>query len=178
MIRPALALAALLFAAPAHAATSCYVGLGAGKSVSAVEGDEVSGPISVDLNGLQISGRAGCDTGLGPLVVGAFAGYDFTDIESDMSEDYASVGARLGYKVNDGTLAYGLLGIAAPKAKFGSDERGTLYGAGLEIDFGSISPGLVGYVEWNRVDWRQRGDLEQTTDTVMVGARIKLDLLK
>jgi len=178
MIRPAIALAALLISTPVMAATSCYVGMGVGKSVSAVEGDDATGLISVDLNGLQVAGRAGCDTGLGPLVVGAFAGYDFTDIESDMSEDYASIGARLGYKVNDGTMVYGLAGLAAPKAKFGSDERGTLYGAGLEIDFSNISPGLVGYVEWSRVDWRQRGDLEQTTDTVMVGARIKLDLLK
>lgn len=175
------ALVGLLCLMPgAHAGADCYVGVGAGKSLTAVIPDNVGGPATINLNGFQIGARAGCDVAvpLSPLVLGGFVGYDWLDIDSDTDAAYASIGARAGYKINDGTLAYGLVGLAAPDFQFqDSDARGVMYGAGLEIDFSNVSPGLVGFVEWNRIDWRDTG-ADASTDTIMVGARIKLNVLK
>jgi hypothetical protein len=177
--RLSLAAAALLIAAPAaHAAADCYIGLHAGKSLTAAEvAEDLPGPVSLTFEGFQIGTRAGCDTSipLSQIVIGGWVGYDLPDIESAVEDGYASAGVRAGFKLNDSALAYGLLGIAAPDFKF--DDRGTLYGAGLEIDFSNVSPGLVGFVEFSRIDWRDTGT-DASTDTIMVGAKIKLNVLK
>jgi hypothetical protein len=68
-------------------------------------------------------------------------------------------------------------GGTAPRL-FKRDDRGTVYGAGLELDFSNVSPGLVGYVEWHRIDWRERSGVDASSDAVMVGAKIKLNVLK
>ena len=190
----ALVGALLMLPGNAMAATDCYVGAGAGKNLSQIEASDPTGKVSIGFDGFQIGARVGCDIGMGPLVAGAFVGYDIVNADTKIdslkldADDYASVGLRAGYKVNDGVLAYGLLGLAAPDFKFNSsDDSGVLYGAGLEIEFGNIAPGLVGYVEWNRIDWRssrldmgEDGSLKlaPSTDTIMVGARIKLNVLK
>jgi opacity protein-like surface antigen len=179
--RLSLAAMALLLAAPAaHAGASCYVGLGAGKSLTNAEVAETSaGTVNLTLEGFQIGARAGCDVGvpLSPLVLGGFVGYDFMDADS-AGENYASIGARAGFKLNDSAVAYGLIGLAAPDFQFtDADNRGVMYGAGLEIDFSNVSPGLVGFVEFSRIDWRDTGT-DASTDTIMVGAKIKLNVLK
>lgn len=172
------AIAALqMMSVAAWASTDCYVGVGAGKNISALTTD-TTGPVSVALDGFQIGARGGCDVAVGVMVLGGWVGYDWADVENSVDFDYASIGAKLGYKINDGALAYAVGGFAAPDLKFGSDERGTLYGAGLELDFSNIQPGLVAWVEWNGIDWRQSGDMDASTDTIMVGAKIKLQVLK
>jgi opacity protein-like surface antigen len=179
--RLSLAALALLIAAPAaQAGVGCYAGIGAGKSLTNAEvAETAAGPINLTLEGFQIGARAGCDVGvpLSPLVLGGFIGYDFLDADS-AGDNYASLGARAGFKLNDSALAYGLLGLAAPDFHFADDDnRGVMYGAGLEIDFSNVSPGLVGFVEFSRIDWRDTG-ADASTDTVMVGAKIKLNVLK
>ena len=178
--RLSLAAMALLLAAPAaHAGASCYVGLGAGKSITSVDlPDDAAGPVNLALDGFQIGARGGCDTAIGPMVLGGWVGYDWTDLDADITANYASFGARAGYKINDGTLAYGIIGLAAEDFQFTDrDNRGILYGAGLEIDFSNVSPGLVGFVEFSRIDWRDTGT-DASTDTIMVGAKIRLNVLK
>lgn len=179
--RLSVAALALLLAAPAaHAGVDCYAGLAAGKSLTNAEIAETpAGSVNLTLEGFQIGARAGCDVGvpLSPLVLGGWVGYDFLDADS-AGDNYASLGARAGFKLNDSALAYGLLGLAAEDFQFtDSDNRGVMYGAGLEIDFSNVSPGLVGYVEFSRIDWRDAGT-DGVTDTVMVGAKIKLNVLK
>lgn len=173
------AIAALqMMSVAAWASTDCYVGVGAGKNISALETTDTTGPVSVALDGFQIGARGGCDVAVGVMVLGGWIGYDWADVENSVDFDYASIGAKLGYKINDGATAYLVGGLAAPDFKFGSDERGTLYGAGLELDFSNIQPGLTAFIEWNRIDWRQNNGIDASSDTIMVGARIKLNVLK
>jgi hypothetical protein len=179
MYRFALAALALLFPVAAQAGADCYAGAHVGKSLTAAEvADDLPGPVSLTFEGFQIGARAGCDTTipLSQIVIGAFVGYDLPDIESAIEDGYMSAGVRAGFKLNDSALAYGLLGIASPE--FDLNDSGTLYGAGLELDFSNISPGLVGYVEWHRIDWRERSGVDASSDAVMVGAKIKLNVLK
>lgn len=187
------AIAALqMMSVAAHASVSCYGEASVAKNITATEVDTAIGSVTIQADGWQVAPGIGCDFKQGGWVLGLWGRYDFTDVDGDLfatslsANDYWSAGGRAGYHINDGTLLYGMLGLARSDLEFAGVEQGrqgTLYGAGLEIDMSGLGmPNVVGFVEWNRIDWKDRGfpgaTLETSSDVVRTGVRIRFDVLK
>lgn len=178
-----------LSAVPAAAGTSCYVGIDAGKTITASKFETSTGPVTIAADGLQAGARLGCDYiipgFMDGIVIGAYGGVDMQDVSTgfsgaEISSDLAWTAAiRGGVKINPGTLAYGLVGMSWTDISYpGATEispRGYVYGAGLEVDIGV--PNLSAYVEWSHTQWGKATDLDVTlrpdSDTVRIGLKLK-----
>jgi len=186
----AAALAVALSATSAAANMACYVDINAGKTITSTRvGDDFSGPVTIAADGFQGGVGAGCDYTVPGLmhgiVIGVLGRYDLQDIDTKFAGDsIASDGAwtaaaRAGVRINEGTLAYGLLGMSWTDISYpGATEispRGYVYGAGIEIDVGV--PNLAVYAEWSHTQWGKATDLDVTlrpdSDTVRIGVKLK-----
>lgn len=186
----AAALAVAISATSAVANVACYVDFNAGKTITSTRvSDDVSGPVTLSADGLQGGLGAGCDLTIPGvmhgLVIGVLGRYDLQDISTSLdagsiSSDAAwTAAARLGVRINPGTLAYALAGMSWTDITYpGAMEispRGYVYGAGLEVDIGV--PNLSAYVEWNHTTWGRATDFDVTlrpeSDTIRVGLKLK-----
>lgn len=175
----------------ANAGVSCYVDVNAGKTITSTRvSDPWSGPISIAADGMQGGLGAGCDYTvpgvMHGLVIGVLGRYDLQDISTSLdagkiSSDGAwTAAARLGVRVNPGTLVYGLGGMSWTQISYPGaldvSPRGYVYGAGIEIDIGI--PNLAAYAEWSRTTWGKASDFDVTikpeSDAVRLGVKLKL----
>lgn len=175
----------------AHANVSCYVDVNAGKTITTSRvNDDFSGPVTIAADGLQGGLGAGCDYTvpgvMHGLVIGVLGRYDLQDISTSLdagkiSSDGAwTAAARLGVKVNPGTLVYGLGGMSWTQISYPGaldvSPHGYVYGMGVEIDIGI--PNLSAYAEWNHTTWGKASDFDVTirpeSDTVRLGVKLKL----
>lgn len=186
---------AVAMTSAADAGVTCYADINAGKTITSTKvSDPWSGPVSFAADGFQGGIGGGCDY-LIPgvmhgLVIGVLGRYDLQDISTALdaakiSSDHAwTAAARAGVKINPGTLVYGLAGMSWTEISYPGDmaisPRGYVYGAGIELDIGI--PNLAGYVEWNHTTWGKASDFDVTirpeSDTIRVGLKLKLDILK
>ena len=192
-MRRILTAAALAVALPTAAAANvaCYVDASVGKTTTTSRvSDDFSGPVTIAADGLQGGLGAGCDYTIPGimhgLVIGVLGRYDLQDINTSLdagkiSSDGAwTAAARLGVKVNPGTLVYGLGGMSWTQISYPGaldvSPRGYVFGAGVEIDIGI--PNLAAYAEWSRTTWGKASDFDVTirpeSDTVRVGVKLKL----
>lgn len=118
-------------------ATSCYVSALAGSAVSTVGSDVL--PDSLSASGWTLGAGVGCDVKLERVVIGALARIelpvdpDGTVVDMDKSW---MVAGRLGYLVNTGLLAYGLVGYESSELSLASIDiakDGLVIGGGLEV---------------------------------------------
>ena len=155
------ALATLVFAAPAYAGTSCYVGATVGYSVASAD-VSLDVPLVAFGDGLSAESAnggftAGCDYRVNRFLIGGWADYTWHGADFKASivgipiaevelERQWSIGGRIGSYVTDNTLLYGLIGYTRVSTSdltwlgdaFGiSDLDGVVYGGGLEVDVGS-----------------------------------------
>lgn len=165
-VLPASAIAADLGgpkeALPAQAAVfrpytpaSCYVQALASSSVTAFKSP---GTLTVSGTDFAGTGGIGCDYRLERIVIGAVARYEqrLDSLDILHANRAWTAAARLGYMVNAGTMAYGLVGLTQTRFQTGldrTDARGLLLGAGLEIDLGA---GLALTAEYG---YTRQGDL-------------------
>lgn len=180
------AIAALqMMSVAAHAGVDCYAEASGGKNITAAE---VADTITVQADGFQLGLGGGCDLTVDRMLFGIWGRYDFADVDGSVfntvlsADDYWSGGGRVGYKINDGTLLYGVFGFARSDldlATVDAGRDGVLYGAGLEIDLAGLGmPNVSGFVAWEHIDWRDKGAIESDTDVIRTGVRIKLNVLK
>lgn len=177
----------------AHAGVDCYAELSAAKNITAAKADTPLGPISLSADGFQLAPGAGCDVGIPDtaFVIGAWLRYDFANVSEDVLttktslDDYWSAGGRLGFKLNDGTLAYGLLGMSKSDLTFAGSTAGRdgiMYGAGLEVEFKGLGVPVALFGQWEHTDWKDRassiGNIDTETDVFRAGMRIKTNILK
>ena len=192
MRRLILAAAAALALSPsAVAGTSCYVEGSGAKHVSSTRvSDQIDGAITIAAEGAQIGLGVGCDVSQGQALVGLLARYDWTDVSGRVGEAQVGTDAmwsaaiRGGFRINPGTLVYGLVGIAGTELSLGEIDikpQGLLYGLGVETDIGvnNLAVGL----EWDHVAWDPRtadGDIRvrPDTDIIRLTLKVKLDLFK
>jgi opacity protein-like surface antigen len=118
-------------------ATSCYVQALAGSSISTVGSNAL--PDSLSASGWTIGAGVGCDVKIQRVVIGALARIelpvddDGTLIDTDKS--WMAAG-RVGWMVNTGLLAYGLLGYESQEFTIGGidlGKNGMVVGGGLEV---------------------------------------------
>ncbi len=147
------------FAIPETSWTGFHVGVGLGGGAINHDLTGTLGEDGGELNGVGGTGvfgtvEVGYDRQFGPIVGGIFFNYDFADLSSDFKidgtniasarlNDMWSVGGRLGYLLNPGTLAYFL--AAYTQANFdmsstvplmGGSRDGYSLGGGLETKLG------------------------------------------
>lgn len=187
---PAAAIAVVLSVVPAAANVTCYADISAGKTITSTKvSEEFSGPYTIAADGFQGGLGGGCDVTVPSvmhgLVIGALGRYDLQDIDtrfegSSVSSDAAwTAAARIGVKVNPGTLIYALGGLSWTDITYpGATElstRGYVFGGGIEIDIGI--PNLSLYTEWSRTQWGKATDLDAVltpaSDTIRVGLKLK-----
>lgn len=117
--------------------TSCYVQALAGSAVSTVGSNAL--PDSISASGWTIGAGVGCDVKFQRVVIGALARIelpvdpDGTVVDMDKSW---MVAGRLGYLVNTGLLAYGLVGYESSELSLASIDiakDGLVIGGGLEV---------------------------------------------
>jgi|GEM_PF-4176626 len=192
ILAAALAVAASACAIPvAHAGVLCYLEASAGKNVTATRVADVSGPITIDASGLQGGGGIGCDYTHGQIVVGILGRYDFQDLKGAVASESIHGDAtwmaalRAGWKLNEGTLLYGLGGIAGTDLTYPGALKispdGVVVGGGLEIDLGVHNISLfveVDHIKWSKSNIDSMTTLRPDTDIARIGIKIKLDVLK
>lgn len=183
--------------------TGCYIagGGGGGWQVNdnyqyAVPGNQFAfpaGPVTVNktdgLHGWFGTVQGGCDWQAGNFVIGAFADYDFSDINGDhlglnlnnigrQKQDWAwAVGGRVGYLVLPQLLTYVSAGwtqahwngVAYGTAAFPGgppafttaayDRNGWFIGAGDEVALTNWAPGLFWKTEYRYAEY-DRGDTQ------------------
>ena len=190
----AAALAVALSASAVEAGVSCYVDASVGKTITSTRvGDPFTGPVTIAADGLQGGLGAGCDYTvpgvMHGLVIGILGRYDLQDISTSLdagkiSSDGAwTAAARVGVKVNPGTLVYGLGGMSWTQISYPGaldvSPRGYVFGAGIEIDIGI--PNLALYTEWSRTQWGKASDfgidIKPASDSIRVGFKLKMDML-
>jgi outer membrane immunogenic protein len=154
--------------APEAAWTGFYLGLGGGGGAANHDIKANIEGLAAELNGLGADGgfgtvEVGYDRQFGRFVAGVFFNYDFTDINtsasiSSFSASYDldgiwTAGGRLGYLVNQSTLAYVLAGYSeahftvSPSNRYIGDQTysGFTVGGGLETHLGGNWFGKVEY---------------------------------
>ena len=123
----------------ASVAPSCYVSAIAGSSIDSIKTDRALLPATLSASGWTIGAGLGCDVRLERIVVGALARFE-VPVDTDGSlikADQAWMAAgRVGYLLNTGLMAYGLIGYSQADWKIdvaSLDRRGLVVGGGLEI---------------------------------------------
>jgi opacity protein-like surface antigen len=122
--------------------TSCYIQALAGSSISTatVKAEDVL-PASVSAAGWTVGAGIGCDMKIERIVIGALARIELpVDTDGtiggvDFDKSWM-VGARLGYLLGPGVLAYGLVGYETSELSLAAidvDKDGIVLGAGLEV---------------------------------------------
>lgn len=174
--------------------TGFYVGVGVGGA--GVNHDLKFGRIA-ELDGLSGNGvfgtvEVGYDRQFGNIVGGIFFNYDFADVSTDISvagqtasaklNDTWSVGGRLGYLVNPGTLAYALAAYTEANIDFPFGIKtdsfsGYSVGGGLETKLGG-NWFLKGEYRFTRLDTETLASLGRnfriTDDVDLQTARLVL----
>lgn len=117
--------------------TSCYVSALAGSAVSTVGSNVL--PDSLSASGWTIGAGIGCDVRMERVVIGALARIELpVDPDGnlvDMDKSWM-VGARLGYMLNTGLLAYGLIGYESSELSLATIDiakDGFVVGGGIEV---------------------------------------------
>lgn len=169
---------------------SCYVEASAGKNITSSRvSDDIAGPVTFSADGLIGGAGLGCDVRFGGAVIGALARYDLSDVKTAIAGDTIkadgawTVALRAGIKINDGTLAYALLGYSGTEIRYAdlkTSPNGIMYGAGLEVD--AFIPNLALFAEWNHVTWDKASDgltsIRPDSDIFRVGLKLKFGVLK
>lgn len=121
------------------ASSSCYVQAMAGAGIIASNPDGAVLPASISTQSYSVTGGLGCDLKVERFVVGALARISAPiDTSGSLIEASKSwmVGGRVGYLLNTGLLAYGLVGYESTDfsvANVDLRRDGLLVGGGLEI---------------------------------------------
>lgn len=181
-----VALMATLLAFPANAAFYCYGGGSAGYTVSETELslDAVPAPSGIIVvDGISGSGgnvglKLGCDVEHNRWVIGGWTDYTWQDADFEVSSSLLpatvakasignqfAIGGRLGYKVTEKTLVYGLIGwtkvqmddleVPVLNASFSvPDTEGLIVGGGLEVELlpNVVLGGEYRYADLDSVD--------------------------
>ena len=153
----AAALAAALIASPALAADkhappadipapaaafapSCYVQALAGSSINSVKVKEADVlPVAISATGWTVGAGIGCDVKIERVVIGALARIELpvdTDGSLIKADQAWMAGFRVGYLLNTGLMAYGLVGYTQADWKIDlekMDRDGLVLGGGLEV---------------------------------------------
>ncbi len=126
--------------APAAAVSpSCYVQALAGSSINMVRVKEDALPRAISASGWTVGAGIGCDVKIERVVIGALARIELpvdTDASIIKSDQSWMVGGRLGYLLNTGLMAYGLIGYTQADWKIDTesmDRNGLVLGGGLEV---------------------------------------------
>jgi opacity protein-like surface antigen len=116
---------------------SCYVSGTVGSSINSVEGGAL--PAAISASGWTVGAGLGCDVRLDRIVIGALGRIevpvDTNGALVDFEKSWAAA-ARLGYMVNTGLLAYGLVGYESQDftlAGIDLGNDGIMVGGGLEV---------------------------------------------
>jgi len=118
---------------------SCYVQALAGSSINTVEVEGAGLPLSISASGWTVGAGVGCDVKIERIVLGAFARVELpVDQETSFVDaDHAwTVGGRLGYMLNTGLMAYGLVGYTQSDWRVdiaNLSKDGLVLGGGLEV---------------------------------------------
>jgi len=180
-----LAIAAFVFMGNAKAAepswSGCYGGVHAGYTAGNAELSEGGDEINLSILGSHIGVQAGCDRQLGRFVVGGFASYDWFNSDSDNSvgpvdieiglDNKWTLGARAGYLINPGVLAYAKVGYTEAETS-GKDFDGVDLGGGLEI---KLSDSVFLQADYTFTAWdseRLKGDEAIKVDPEMHTVRL------
>jgi opacity protein-like surface antigen len=152
---------------------SCYVQALASSSVTAFKSPGTLTVSGTDFAGV---GGIGCDYRIERIVIGAVGRYEHRLDSLDVLHVNRAwtAAARLGYMLNAGTMAYGLVGMTQTSFQTGldtTDARGLLLGAGLEIDLGA---GLALTAEYGYVRMGSWADAGTKVDPAAQQARIGL----
>lgn len=178
-------LIALATATGAHA-QSCFVGASVGTTANHTSLDDGVSRLDIGGSGLQVGPEIGCSIKLGAVQIGGLARYDFQNTDAKVEDVTIKASGRwmaaatLGFDLNPGTTAYGLLGIAGTELKIPDvkdpSHLGTVVGAGLAIDIGQGPLSL--FAEYNYIrfsDERVEGTKVVPEDHVLrVGARFSV----
>lgn len=173
-MRKMIALAALAFAIPAHAAdkgrphaTLDQVLLSAPRPVTCFVETSVAGTfLKADREAIAGIG-GGCDAQLANLILGGGIRADWGDLKNT-----GSIFAKLGVSINNGAIVYGLAEWKVPEWK--PAQAGQLaIGAGLEIKLDIINPNLSGFVEGTHsaLKWGAGATVDDTN--IRLGARYR-----
>ncbi len=127
--------------APAAAfSPSCYVQALAGSSINSVKVKEADVlPLSVSATGWTVGAGVGCDLKIERVVLGALARIELpvdTDGSLIKADQAWMAGFRVGYLLNTGLMAYGLVGYTQADWKIDTeslDRKGLVLGGGLEV---------------------------------------------
>lgn len=146
--------------------TSCYVqGLG-GANISGAKAEDGSGFVeSVSASGWTLAVGGGCDLKLQRFVVGVVGRYEVpVQQDKDLFEVKGSwlAAARAGYLLNEGLLAYGLVGMSGATWDIGDVDqqtRGLVFGAGLEVMLNKSLSLNAEYTNTQYGKWRE-GDFK------------------
>ena len=138
-------------------APSCYVQALAGSSVNTLKTNEADTlPAALSVSGWTIGAGLGCDVKIDRIVIGALARLELpvdTDGSLIKSDQSWMAGARLGYMLNTGLLAYGLIGYTQPdwKVEFEKlSKDGLVLGGGVEA---MITPHLSFIAEYTQTNF-------------------------
>lgn len=138
-------------------APSCYVQALAGSSVNTIKAKETDAlPASLSVSGWTIGAGIGCDVKLDRIVIGALARVELpvdTDGSLIKSDQSWMAAARVGYMLNTGLLAYGLIGYSQPdwKVEFEKlNKDGLVLGGGIEA---MITPTLSFTAEYTQTNF-------------------------
>lgn len=116
---------------------SCYVSATAGSSINSVEGGAL--PAAISASGWTVGAGLGCDIKFDRVVIGARGSIEAPlDTDGSLVEFEKSWAAaiRLGYMVNTGLMAYGLVGYESQDFTLGGIDLGNdgiMVGGGLEV---------------------------------------------
>lgn len=197
------ALAALLITplmavfTPAHAADdsifpttlqsgTCAIGAGLGATLNT---SRIESGVRIDSNGSGgiIAPDVTCSVKIGTLSYGVMGRYTVKDVTASImgldlkSHSAYTAAARIGYDLNAGAHAYGLIGLqqskfSIPALDATANTRGVLLGVGLELDVGK-GP-WVAFVEMDRVAYGskavQGANFRPVDATALIGVRYKL----
>lgn len=196
MLRYVLAAALSVAMAASAQAANCYLEGSAGKNVTATRlSDDIAGPVTISADGLQGGVGVGCQMAMPSmprLILGIGLRYDLQDVSGVVADSSIDADAMwsafgtLGFKINQGTSVYGLIGLAGTDITYPGgmsiEPDGLLWGGGLELDLGykAGDADVSLFFEYNHVDWNRSKDdmttLRPDTDVFRVGARIKFNM--
>jgi len=179
----ALLAALMTTAAYAGEGGHCYLEGTAGVGFTANKISDAADNVSLNLasTGLVFSPGVGCDLRMGKVSIGPFVRYDFGSIGStpvniggitgnQQMNGQWTVGGRLGYELNAGTMVYGLVGIAGTKAdittalsssKQALTSTGLVLGGGAELELGKSPWALKG--EYNYITFASKSGTDATS---------------
>lgn len=152
--------------APAQAFhSSCYAQALGGSKVSTVEAKGYL-PAAISASGWTVGGGLGCDLKMERVVVGALARIELPMDETGgiVASDKAwMAGARFGYLLNTGLMAYGLVGFTQSDLKIDAmalSKDGIVLGGGIEV--------MISKQLWLTAEYTQTGLHNSTLDGIEV----------